>query len=364
MWILVAPWWWIADIVTYFVGLFTLIVLASLVAPRIAYRVSGRLGLYTAMMITGATIVLGGLITVAAILRIFSEMDLAHLFYIALGLTLGTNLVVYLLSPYIIMAMARARPAPPETARMVEDLAARSGLKKPKVLVVDMPPNAFAFGNFLSGRYIAISSSLIDLLPRDELEAVVGHEIGHHVHRDNALMMFLGLFPSMLYYLGRLAISAGLWAGEPRGRESNRGYLLIVGIVAVIISFLLQVVLLAFARLREYFADIHGASLAGPRSMQRALARLHLYYTSRPRALEMVKNMSIRALFIYAFVETFAEPFVSIDRIVESLAEEGRRRRWFGLEEVFSTHPPIPKRIAALEDYRAIIEYKAAKLGS
>ncbi|NOZ88382.1 MAG: M48 family metalloprotease, partial [Crenarchaeota archaeon] len=227
-----------------------------------------------------------------------------------------------------------------------------------RAVLVEGPPNAFAYGNFLAGRYVAVSRSLYQMLPEDELLAVIGHELGHHRHRDVVLMLLLGMVPSILYYMGVTLIRIGLWGGWSSDREqrSSPVYLAAVGAAAVALSFLLQVAVLAFSRLREYYADAHGAAVAGARAMQRALARLHLYYTGTPHAREeLERHSSLKALFIYALLEAAAEPFYSpwrgggawgdIDRVVETL----KRMEADPLQELLSSHPPIPKRLRFLD---------------
>jgi Heat shock protein. Metallo peptidase. MEROPS family M48B len=143
-----------------------------------------------------------------------------------------------------------------------------------------------------------------------------------------------------------------------RRREGGGGLLLIlVGVLAIALSFIVQVLVLAFSRLREYYADSAGAFATSTRSMQRALARIHLYYNTNRVAREVVASSKIKALFIYAFTEAYANPFyrhqpasreirnIDVDRVVEEL----KNAQTGDLSEFFSTHPPIPKRIRFLD---------------
>jgi heat shock protein HtpX len=196
----------------------------------------------------------------------------------------------------------------------------------------------------------------------DELRAIIGHELGHHKHRDNAIMLFMGLIPSVLYFLGVTLVRIGIISGYARSlssrrREGGGGLVLVLaGVLAIVVSFIIQILILAFSRLREYYADSTGAYVTSPRAMQRALARLHVYYSGAPRAREEVAGSKLKALFIYAFTETYANPFyryshvvdprsVDIDRVVEDL----KRAETEDISEFFSTHPPIPKRIRFLD---------------
>ncbi len=341
----------------YLLGWLALVALASRVAPRLASSAAGRLGLHAAMLLTAAVVVLGGLAAIAGVyyaaLRAGVELPLG----LIVAFAAAGNLLSYLAAPWIINWSMGARPDP-GLQRLVDEAAARAGMRPPRAVLVEGPPNAFAYGNFLAGRYVAVSRSLYQMLPEDELLAVIGHELGHHRHRDVVLMLLLGMVPSILYYMGVTLIRLGLWGGWSSDREQRGSpvYLAAVGAAAVALSFLLQVAVLAFSRLREYYADAHGAAVAGARSMQRALARLHLYYTGTPHAREeLERHSSLKALFIYALLEAAAEPFYSpwrsrgawgdIDRVVETL----KRMEADPLQELLSSHPPIPKRLRFLD---------------
>jgi heat shock protein HtpX len=254
------------------------------------------------------------------------------------------NLITYFASPFMINASYGARPDP-RLQQIVDEVAARLGAPfKLKAVVVDGPPNAFAYGNFLTGRYVAVTSGMLSLTDRRELEAVIGHEIGHHLHRDNALMLLFGVLPSIVYYLGVTAVHLGLSSSNNRGGSPA---LLAVGVAAVLVSFLIQLLVLAFSRLREYYADTAGAKAAGKEAMQFALAKIHKFYFSAPEARVAVQESKFRALFIYALVNAVANPFVTVTR---SEVEAIKRSGYSAFQEVFSTHPPIPKRLRFLDE--------------
>ncbi|KSW12190.1 protease [Pyrodictium occultum] len=344
----------------YIAGFLVLQLLAIKVAPRVAASLSGRLSLYTAMLLTALLILGGGVLASYGLYYAAASAGYPLPLGWLVAFILAANLLSYLAAPYMINMAYGARPSL-ELQEIVDEAAARAGMKPPKAVLVEGPPNAFAYGNFLSGRYVAVTRSLYEMLPRDELLAVVGHELGHHRHRDTVVIMLLGLVPSILYYLGVWLIRAGLWAGAAGGRDREEGgsglYLALLGVLGVALSFVMQVAVLAFSRLREYYADSHGASVAGVRPMQRALARLHLYYRGGG-AREMVEKSSLKALFIYALLDAAASPFYSgwagglagdIDEVVESLKREPVNPA----EEVLSDHPPVPKRLRFLDSLAA-----------
>ncbi len=328
MWIVFDPIYLMLATLGYFVMLF----LASTIAPKVASRVSGRFSLYTSMVLLAILIVTTSALTIYAIL------SFAGIYFSIAGLILFlliVNLLMYLVSPYMINVSYNAKHDP-FLQEVVNEVAYRLGVKPPKAVVVRAPPNAFAYGNFLTGKFVAVSDTLIQMLTRDELEAVVGHEIGHHKHRDNLVMLLFGLLPSVIFYLGYALIHAGF-------RDDRRSNLAIVGLIAVIVSFVVQILVLAFSRLREYYADFEGVIATSKESMQRSLAKIHLFYERYPRFMHEIAESKLKTLFIYALVNAVANP------VTRAEIEWLKNREVSPLEEFLSTHPPIPKRLRFIE---------------
>ena len=360
------PFSFTALLVVYVIGFATMTIAAGYIAPRIARNVAKTYSLQASMIILGLIIVLAGLSGIGIVAYLLADVMGAEIASGFIGLIiigiLLMNTVSYLLSPILINIQFGARHDS-KLQEIVNDLAHRLNMKPPKAMIVKGPPNAFAYGNFLAGKYVGVAASLVNIATPDELKAIIGHELGHHKHRDNTIMLFMGILPSVLYFLGIILVRTGLIYGyirslTSRRREGGGGlFLVLIGIVAVIISFLVQVLVLAFSRLREYYADSTGAYTTSSRYMQRALARIHLYYSSNDIAMQTISNSKLKALFIYAFMEAYANPFyhytsppldprnVNIDRIVDEL----KRREVSDISEFFSTHPPIPKRLRFLD---------------
>jgi len=313
-------------------GYMLMLLLASTIAPKVAGRFSGRFSLYTSMVILSLLIVTVFSTTVYVILNVvgFAVSIVSLVVFI-----LVMNILIYILSPYMInLSFSATRDY--ELQSVVNDVSNRLGVKPPKAVVVRSPPNAFAYGNFLTGRFVAVSDSLLRLLSRDELEAVIGHEIGHHKHKDNLVMLFFGLLPSIIFYLGYTMIHASM------GNERRGSQLAIAGIVAVVISFIVQILVLAFSRLREYYADFEGVIATSKDSMQRSLAKIHLFYERHPSFMHEISDSKFRTLFIYALVNALANPFLGeIERL--------KRMKVSPVQEILSTHPPIPKRLRFID---------------
>jgi len=338
-------------------GYAVMFLLASKVAPRVAGRLSGAMSLYSSMALTLVLIILvftGTLFGIVYAIQayrgapidlsdpgVFTTFILPIMLFVVIA-----NLVIYAISPLMINLFYGATPDP-GLQEVVNRVAARLGVKPPKAVRVRGPPNAFAYGNIFTGRYVAVTEGMLELTDSRELEAVVGHEIGHHKHRDNAIMLFLGILPSVIYYLGVYLVHIGLWGGGNRRNGSSPLVLVAVGIAAVMVSFVLQILILAFSRLREYYADTEGARAAGKSAMQAALAKLHIFYRRNPEIHQSVGDSKLRALFIYALTDAVAEPFYRVTRAdIERIMRSG----YSPVEEMLATHPPIPKRLRFLEN--------------
>lgn len=367
---MIIEWWftsWVTSIIAYVVGFVIMLVLASTVAPWIAKRVSNRFSLKTSMVILGGITIIAGISGIAItgfILAEFLGAELtSSLILWMVVFVIVMNFITYLLSPYLINLMYGAR-RDEQLQKVVNEVASKLGIKNPpKAVVVRGPPNAFAYGNFLTGRYVAVTTEMLNLVDENELKAVVGHELGHHIHRDNAIMLFMGIIPSVLYFLGVTLIRIGILSSVARlsrDRESRGGggiFFILAGFIAIIVSFIVQIIVLAFSRLREYYADSAGAMATSPRAMQRALARLHIYYSRFNIAREFVANSKMKTLFLYALTETITNPFYSYSRgfkdsstvDIDSVIDELKRQDTGGVQEFLSSHPPIPKRIRFLD---------------
>ena len=260
----------------------------------------------------------------------------------------------WLLGPYLINAVYHARPPQTSYEREIEiylkRVAEQSGIKPPKLRIVDNAmPNAFAYGSPVAGNYVAVTKGLLRIADKDEILAVLGHEVGHLKHRDVAWILALSIIPIMVYFIGRSLIYAGILGSSSSRREGNGGvYLLLLGVALIAASILFRFLIAHFNRLREYYADAHSALVTGrPESLQRALAKIHLSIKENPHiATEAQKSSFTAPLFIVApLIEIQGGFFTDIDYIVESLKHEEVNP----VEELLSTHPPVPKRLRFLD---------------
>ncbi len=331
--ILGALWlWWLVDILGYVLAIVTLVLSGVFLGRLIERRVPADIDALRASMISTAAAVVGGVVLVFGLVTYLLGAELSvPIATIAVLFAAIPSIISWLLSPYLINAFYRCR-RDPELQKIVNELAARAGMRPPVAMVSSMPiPNAFAYSSPIAGRFVAVTEGLLRTVKSvDELKAVIGHELGHHKHRDNALMLIFGLFPTVIYYTGRFLLYIGITGaryadGGSRRREGSSGLLIAAaGAALMVLSVVVQLAVLALSRLREFYADAHGAKVTSPFTMINALKSLDSFY--RKYGKSYVESSKLKTLFIYAL----AEPFI-------------------GLEELLSTHPPIWKRVAFLE---------------
>jgi heat shock protein HtpX len=236
------------------------------------------------------------------------------------------NFVSYFYSDKIALAMYRAQPVSreelPRAYQVVERLTQKIGIPMPKIYVIPTDsPNAFATGRNPSHASVAVTQGILNLLNDEELEGVLAHELGHVNNRDILISSVAATVAgaiTMLASMGRWAMFFGGMGGrDDRDRGGGLAALLML-ILAPIAATIIQ---LWVSRTREYQADASGAHYTGnPYALASALAKLDAY----SRRLPMQATPSTAHLFII-------QPMLGMD---------------FG--SLFSTHPPIAKRIERL----------------
>src|SRR5438445_11760254 len=239
----------------------------------------------------------------------------------ALIIATGTNFVAYFFSDKIALATYRAQPVTreqlPRVYSVVERITQKIGLPMPKIYVIPMEsPNAFATGRNPAHASVAVTHGILGLLSDEELEGVLAHELGHVNNRDILISSIAATIAGAITYLARFGFFFG-GMGDRDDRRGAGGSLLML-ILAPIAAVLIQ---LAVSRSREYQADETGAHFTGnPDPLAGALAKLDAY----SRRVPMAATPSAAHCFI-------VEPLLGMN---------------FG--SLFSTHPPVAKRIERL----------------
>lgn len=198
---------------------------------------------------------------------------------LGLGLAAVFNFVSYFYSDSIVVKMSRAKLISenenPTLFRVVRDVAQKAGIPMPKVGIVNSPqPNAFATGRGPDKAVVCATSSILQALTPDELEAVIGHEIGHVVHRDVLMSSIAATMAGAISYIGTLAMwSMFLGGGNSRSRNGNSSLLVLVA--AILIPLGASFVQLGISRDDEYNADQYGAKLTrNPGGLISALTKI------------------------------------------------------------------------------------------
>jgi len=236
------------------------------------------------------------------------------------------NFVSYFFSDRIALAMYRAQPVTreqlPRVYDIVERLAQVMHIPMPKIFVIPTDsPNAFATGRNPSHASVAVTQGILNLLDNDELEGVLAHELGHVRNRDILTSSIAATLAGAVTVLARMGAWGAMFGGYGGGDRDRRGGglgALLMVILAPLAALLIQ---LWVSRTREYEADSTGAHLTGnPHALARALQKLDAY----SKRIPMVASPSTAHLFI-------VQPLVGMS-----------------FANLFSTHPPIYKRVERL----------------
>jgi heat shock protein HtpX len=287
-----------------------------------------------------------------------------------LVLVVAFSLIQWLVGPYLVNAMYRVKEVPAgqlnEVHGMLERIAQKAGLKVPRLMLSPIPaPNAFAYGSPLTGSRVCVTQGLLNTLEPGEVEAVLGHELGHLRHRDVQIMMFVSVLPAIFYYI---ALSM-MWGAPSSNSRSNNGSAAAIGVLALVAYFILNLLVLGLSRERELYADRHGAEVVddGADKLSSALAKLDLYgrrgmsRASSPRGSPSSQAMGFKSLLIIDpdTAGKGATQFAYNDQdLINQVANRkiSERERIF---EVFSTHPNIVKRIRILQALKATVRSPA-----
>jgi heat shock protein HtpX len=246
----------------------------------------------------------------------------------AFGLAVVMNFASYWYSDQIALKMAGAREVSaqeaPELHRIVEELAYHAGLPKPRVAIVESPsPNAFATGRDKNHALVAVTTGILQILDRNELMAVLGHELGHVKNRDILVTSIAATVAGAIMMIAQMLQFAAFFGGLGGARDGDGEHVNPLAALAMIILAPIAATLIqmAISRSREYGADDTGAHIVGdPLALASALQKLEAWSQRVPLPV----NPAVAPLFI---VNPLSGQFVG---------------------SLFSTHPPIQERVKRL----------------
>ncbi|MCS7109245.1 MAG: zinc metalloprotease HtpX [Candidatus Micrarchaeota archaeon] len=247
--------------------------------------------------------------------------------------------IQWYLGPIIVRWVSGAREVSvseaPQLHAALERIAKQSGIPKPKLYIVDSPiPNAFAFGRSQSDAGVAIHTGLLKKLNKEEVEAVIAHEVGHIKHNDVIIMTIASVIPVLLYYLVVFYLSRDDKEGP------NPIAVFIGGILARIFG---EILVLWLSRQREYYADAHSAYIMkDPMPLTRALIKITYEIPAGST------NESLNTLYV-------AEHGNIRQSLINAVEKNDKNAILYEIEkepdnplEIISTHPVLKKRIKAL----------------
>ena len=286
--------------------------------------------------------------------------------YLILLMAVFLVFLQWYISPYIIMWTTNMQEADREKYRWiyetVEKICKKTKTPIPKkIFIVNTgAPNAFVFGRTPKSAYLAITRGLLNSLDKEEVEAVIGHEMGHVHYKDMIVLSIVSVIPVLAYYAARFLIFA------PKDEEKrNAGAAILVGVIAYIIYFISNLLVLYLSRLREFYADRFSGEHTNPRALARALAKI-TYGLSTSE--DKIENSAVRSFFIAdpitatKEISNFKEEYkdFEIDEGELKKAMEWEKKNIFArVAEILSTHPLTFKRIKALKELEEELKSKS-----
>lgn len=256
--------------------------------------------------------------------------------YVSIIFSLLMNFGSYWFSDKIVISLSGARPANRndffDLYTVTENLSITAGLPMPKLFVInDSAPNAFATGRNKEHAVVAVTTGLLDILDRPELEGVIAHELSHIGNRDILVSSVVVVLVGFISIISDMFMRSAFWGGHSDDRESRSGtVLMIIGVLLSILAPIIASLMhLAISRRREFLADASGALLTRyPEGLASALAKISDFAQPMKRASNATAHLFI------------ANPFGGEANI--------------GLHRLFLTHPPVKERIEALVGKRSI----------
>jgi len=306
-------------------------------------------------MLATMTIIIGlSTLVLTAIMLYFGVFNI-----IVVGiLVVVINVLQWLFAPYLLGAVYRIRKISstenPQLNQIVNNLSQKCHIKAPQLMLAQVPvPNAFAYGSPLTGSRVAVTPGLLSTLNIDEVEAVLGHELGHLRHKDVQVMMAVSALPSIFMYLGYSLMWSGMFSSGGsggRGRSGGgNGNGAVIGIALMAFSYLLTFFTLWLSRVREYFADRNSVQVVdnGAWKLSTALAKIANYKKparGKPNGVSAFKCLFITDPGDTSQVSRSLDASYMVQELLNKKLTTGDK-----VVEAFSTHPNMTKRLRALQ---------------
>ena len=264
----------------------------------------------------------------------------------------------YWFGPSLVKRSMNVRPLSeaeaPHLHQMVQELADEAGIPKPEVGLSEIDiPNAFAYGRSKRSGHIAITRPILGLLDRDELRAVIGHEMGHLKHNDMIVTTVVSVIPMICYYIALAFMFSG---------DRDNGGTVIIGILGYVFYLVGQLLVLFISRIREYYADEASVEFGNrPAALVSALYKLS-YGAARCDDQTIADLNTNRAFFVndinnakhdvndFSQIDFDGDGKISDDELRKLANSEVKISRKNGAMELLSTHPDSLKRVKRLAE--------------
>jgi heat shock protein HtpX len=284
---------------------------------------------------------------------------------LALIIGIGIAFVQFILSPFLMdlalrflynMRWTSLEELPSHLQIFLKDSCPKYNIRVPRFgIIYDGSPNAFTYGHTPNDARIVITSGLIDLLSKEELEAVVAHEIGHAVHWDMLIMTLAYVVPLVLYYVFRTLIRI-----RTSGKDKTAGIRYAIAVGAYVLYLISEYIVLGFSRIREYFADRFAGANCNPNNLASALVKIGYGLAGKGKKkddrkpqLESIKAMGIfdptsaSSLAISSYHPGYMGGEID-KKTLKRVMRWDLWNPWAKYYELHSTHPLIAKRLLAL----------------
>ena len=270
------------------------------------------------------------LLTLMTLVVLFSATAFGFDLVSALFFALVFNFFIYFFSGSLAIKSTRARPIEAgefqDVTQIISHLVQKEKMPMPELYVIDSDqPNAFATGRNPKNAKVAVTTGILTLLNRDELEGVLAHELSHIKNRDILVSSIAAMLAAAVSFMSRMAF----WGGGNRNRNTHPAIIVIAFIAAPIASLIIR---MAISRTREFGADKTGAEISGnPLALASALEKI-----DRFSKVPMNVNPAVSSLFISDPLKAFSGNSFS---------------------KLFSTHPPTIERVKRLRQHQSGIRY-------
>lgn len=309
-------------------------------------------------------IFLGLIFTVA-----FLFLDPVTGLILAIAGSLFIILLQYAIGPAIVKLTSRLRYLQPGENRWLESkvaqLSTQSDIPMPRIAISPDPtPNAFVFGRTRKGATLAVHQGLLQRLNEDEIEGVIGHELGHIRHRDFIVVTMISAIPLVAYIIARSVLGLGYVGGYSRrgsSRDNSGAILIAIAAVSYVVYIVTTLLALRLTRLRESYADAYSAYLTkSPRELESALTKIAYGLSLAPgdphgARVFFIEDPAQAKQDVAQIMDQKSKYDLDHDGVLseselEAAMEAEAKSGWRKAAELFMTHPPTYKRILMLRE--------------